>query len=136
MRDFIFYIRDEKGFPIACVAAVKGHMNGDKPDAADRVAIGISVHNPKDRYDRALGRGIALGRAKALFDRRPGAVHNLAFWAYDIDLSDLKADGAKATICANILEVMTDGHAVLPARVVKAVSDTVDNAIKAIKIDV
>ena len=49
------YIRDQKNQPIGCMVAVlyeDGH-----------ITIGVSLHNPKDKWDRSLARQIAIGRA-------------------------------------------------------------------------
>lgn len=49
------YIRDQKNQPIGCMVAVQ-HDDG-------HITIGVSLHNPKDKWDRSLARQIAIGRA-------------------------------------------------------------------------
>lgn len=49
------YIRDQKNQPIGCMVAVL-YDNG-------HITIGVSLHNPKDKWDRSLARQIAIGRA-------------------------------------------------------------------------
>lgn len=50
----VFYIRDSNKFPVACVAYTQV--------TADEVAYGLSIHNPKDSFNKVLGRSIAIGR--------------------------------------------------------------------------
>lgn len=50
------YIRDKNRNPIGCIVAIC-------KDGESNVSYGISLHNPKDEYDRSLGRQIAIGRA-------------------------------------------------------------------------
>lgn len=48
-----FYLRDRKGFPRVCVARTLVN---------NTVVFGYSVHNPNDRFNRALAREIAANR--------------------------------------------------------------------------
>lgn len=50
-----FYLRDNRQQPVACVAVA---FDKDLKQAA----YGISVLNPKDRFDRNVARDIAVGR--------------------------------------------------------------------------
>lgn len=52
----IFYIRDNKGQPVACLAY------RDSDDGL--VRYGLSTLHPNDRFDRSLARKIALGRLR------------------------------------------------------------------------
>lgn len=45
------YIRNENREPIGCVVAI------------DRDCIGVSLLNPKDRFNREVARNLAAGRA-------------------------------------------------------------------------
>jgi hypothetical protein len=49
------YIRNQKNEPIGCMVAVQQEDG--------RITIGVSLHNPKDKWDRSLARQIAIGRA-------------------------------------------------------------------------
>ena len=53
----VFYLRNEKGFPIATVATALSATEGNVG-----VYYGITSWNPKDVFDKALSREIALGR--------------------------------------------------------------------------
>lgn len=53
----IIYIRNESGFPVACLAYSRV--------APNRLEFGLSCHNPCDKFDRKLARAIAEGRFKA-----------------------------------------------------------------------
>lgn len=51
-----FFLRDEKRFPIACVASdVVGLLK-------KKVAFAYSIYNPKDTFDKGLAKEVALGR--------------------------------------------------------------------------
>lgn len=50
--ELIEYVRDDKGRPIGCVAAV------------DKDRLGYSICHTKDRFNKKLGRDIAIERAK------------------------------------------------------------------------
>lgn len=47
------YIRNEKGFPVACLAYTR---------EGDLFKYAVSVHNPKDKFDREMARKVAGGR--------------------------------------------------------------------------
>jgi len=49
------YVRDRRRKPIGCVVAIK-HKDG-------RVILGVSLHNPKDKWDKDLALAIAIGRS-------------------------------------------------------------------------
>jgi len=49
------YVRDSRRNPIGCVVAIK-HEDG-------RIILGVSLHNPKDKWDRDLAVKIAIGRS-------------------------------------------------------------------------
>jgi hypothetical protein len=49
-----FYLRDKRNFPIATVATELSELGG--------VFYGITSWNPKDVFDKALSREIAIGR--------------------------------------------------------------------------
>lgn len=51
----VFYIRDDRGQPVGCVAY--------QPEG-DEVCVGASFLHPNDAWDRALARRIALGRLR------------------------------------------------------------------------
>lgn len=51
----VSYIRDNVGKPVGCIVAVQ-HASGD-------VTLGVSLHNPKDKWNRNLAKEIAIGRA-------------------------------------------------------------------------
>jgi hypothetical protein len=52
-----FYLRDETGFPVACVAS---EIAGDGD--AKHIRFAMSIRNPLDVYDRQRGRSIAEAR--------------------------------------------------------------------------
>lgn len=58
----IFYIRDKKGQPVATLAYKRTDLG--------HVEYGFSVLHPNDRFDRSLGRRIALARLR----QRPNVV--------------------------------------------------------------
>lgn len=47
------YIRNEKGFPVACLAYTR---------EGDQFKYAVSVHNPKDKFNREMARKVAGGR--------------------------------------------------------------------------
>jgi hypothetical protein len=49
------YLRNEKCFPVACMAYRYDRSTG-------HFVYGLSVHNPLDKFERATSRKIALGR--------------------------------------------------------------------------
>lgn len=49
----IFYLRDSKRFPVACIAS---KLEGNK------LKYALSTHNPRDPYDKAMARNIAETR--------------------------------------------------------------------------
>jgi len=51
-----YFIRDEKSFPVACIASTI--------DTTDRVCYALSIYNPKDEFDRARARDIAANRLR------------------------------------------------------------------------
>lgn len=53
--------RRVRGFPLACVAYTV--LGPGSAEHTVKVRIGVSVWNPKDKYDRALGVQVAVGRA-------------------------------------------------------------------------
>jgi hypothetical protein len=55
----IFYLRDETGFPIATVAT---DLLMTLEGVAVGVVYGIAIWNPKDKFNKALSREIAIGR--------------------------------------------------------------------------
>lgn len=55
-----FYLRDEKNFPIGCIA-----MDLD----FGTISYGLSVLNPVDKFNRRLAKTIATGRMK--FNEKP-----------------------------------------------------------------
>jgi hypothetical protein len=65
--ELIKYVRDRKGRPFACVAAV------------DRDKVGYSICHTKDNFDKSFGRRVAIERAKkfprnsfeSLFEENP-----------------------------------------------------------------
>lgn len=59
MQTRVFYLRDANKFPVACVASrVVDSENLKTPI----IRYAISIHNPKDTFDRKRGREIAIGR--------------------------------------------------------------------------
>jgi len=50
----IFYLRNESGRAIACVA-----WDGKR---AERIIFAVSTHNPIDPYNKEVGRSLAVGR--------------------------------------------------------------------------
>lgn len=64
---FYRYLRDDLNRPIGCVAAiVYPHPR------LTNVVFGVSLWNPADRWDRKLGRKIAIGRARSKTRGRQG----------------------------------------------------------------
>jgi hypothetical protein len=57
----VFYVRNDKGLPLACVAySVKNHND-------DVLIIGVAHslwHRSKDKFDRELARSVASGRLR------------------------------------------------------------------------
>jgi hypothetical protein len=51
----IFYLRDERKFPVACVAS-------ELLDGGKTVRFAVATHNPADRFDRVRAREVAAGR--------------------------------------------------------------------------
>lgn len=47
----VFYVRDERGAPMACVAFNKG-------------CVAAAILHPNDKFDRKMARKIALGRLR------------------------------------------------------------------------
>lgn len=127
VREVTFYIRDANKFPLACVIVVPVEQIEHK-DNAVTFAVGISVHNPNDRFDAALGRRIAAGRADALVRRRDG---------FRSDKSFLTAPVARATatdrplLINAIKEAMfhnaADGRPSLPQRIVRRIKLDLDS---------
>jgi hypothetical protein len=61
-----FYLRSATGFPVACIASAiwrNGNLTDGpiEPDSC-MVAFAMSVHNPRDPFDRDLARRIACAR--------------------------------------------------------------------------
>ncbi len=59
-----FFVRDEKRFPVACVAYQEA-VQSDPFDTSEKVNVihyAFSVHNPADLYDRKRARHIAEQR--------------------------------------------------------------------------
>jgi hypothetical protein len=66
-----FYLRDKDKFPVACVASITNNT--------DRVQFALSIHNPRDIFDKTRAKEIALDRLRmgkttgeVEFDPRPG----------------------------------------------------------------
>jgi hypothetical protein len=57
MSNRVMYLRDAKGLPVGCVA-----IRVSRGNRLSLVDYQISVLNPKDKFDRAVARDIALGR--------------------------------------------------------------------------
>jgi len=55
------YVRDSKGFPIAC-ACILRHQ--------DSTFVGMSIYRPGDKFDKSLARKVACGRAQAMAEGR------------------------------------------------------------------
>src|SRR5277367_588359 len=66
MSHRVMYLRDAKGLPVGCVA-----IRVSRGNRLSLIEYQISVLNPKDKFDRAVAREIALGR----LDKRPLEVH-------------------------------------------------------------
>lgn len=115
MRNYYFYIRDSRGFPVACVAAVNV--------SNDRAALGISVFNPSDKYDRVLGRKIALGRAQALINRHPDSTDDLSHWVTGVNF---KSDSYNKHICNLLQRLENDKVIMLPTRVSRVLKYNID----------
>jgi hypothetical protein len=62
----VMYVRDEKRFPMACIAY--SVQDGDCDWA--NVFVGLSIFNPHDKFDKKLGRQRALGRMNAKLEGR------------------------------------------------------------------
>ncbi len=116
-----FYVRDAKGFPVAFVALASVAEDGVSAvvdgDGEGWYAVGISVHNPSDRFNRNMARQIAIGRAKSLVskpnrERERGPV--MAIWG--------EFDGIPtvAAVSTYIRLRAEEGVLDLPTRVVKA----------------
>ncbi len=50
-----FWLRDEKNRPVACIASEKDGMT---------VRLALAIHNPKDKFDKKMGRAVALARLR------------------------------------------------------------------------
>lgn len=115
-----FYVRDAKGFPVAFVALESGDEDGamvTDNDGEGWYAVGISVHNPSDRFNRNMARQIAIGRAKSLVskpnrERERGPV--MAIWGEFEEIPTV------ATVSTYIRRWAEEGMLNLPTRVVKA----------------
>lgn len=107
----VVYLRDERKFPIAAIALTRRR---EDPDA---VAVGVSIWNPKDAFNKALGRKIAVGRSQTLIGGRPTNYDNLAF--YVIGRDDLTVHGLVSAIYEVCLET---GVEPFPRRVMKALA--------------
>lgn len=51
----IMYLRSEIGHPVGCLAIQLNRHDG-------QISYGLSVLNPRDRFNRAVARQLALGR--------------------------------------------------------------------------
>jgi hypothetical protein len=120
-RTVQFYIRDAKGFPIACV-----HVEPVGRDQ-EHLAVGFSVHNPIDRFDRKLGRDIATGRSKALASKprnvNSGSGPRAAFWM-DAPIDSTRNPSLKLLVARQMCDDALDGFVDVPARVLKALKHT------------
>ena len=117
-RSFQFYIRNDKGFPIACVAVEPG-----LEDNEGWYALGISVHNPVDRFNRSMARNIACGRAKTLVNQ-PNRAHtrepNMSAWC---ELDEGPTPNPTVASVARTLRLFNEEGVIdLPTRVVKALA--------------
>lgn len=81
----IFFLRDAQRFPVACVAS---ELMGET------VFYAVSTHNPKDKFDRAFARKVALERLAMVGDhvRGPKVVDAVPM-----------EKGVKRAICMDIL---------------------------------
>lgn len=57
MSHRFFYLRDSNKFPVACVVSTKNVQN--------QVQFALSIHNPRDVFDRIRAKEIALERLRA-----------------------------------------------------------------------
>lgn len=74
-----FYLRDDKDFPVACVASeLDEYPNGEK------INFALAIHNPLDNYDRLRARNTALER---LSKKRPVSRENMS----DMEFAQAKA---------------------------------------------
>lgn len=110
-NSIVFYVRNDNGFPLACVSAIKSASGG--------VNIGISVHNPRDKFDRHLARRIATGRAEAL-GRHDDPARNNAVWYCEME--DLSGEDVFEQIKYYLTRCCEDGTLSLPQRVRKALA--------------
>lgn len=102
----IKYIRDDKGFPIATLAV--------RDDTSTASAVGISVWNRNDPFDKSLGRRVAIGRANML---KVGEFKEKAFWIHTSPSAETEDRFRLAMECCVVL----NGPERLPTRVVRAI---------------
>lgn len=73
----VTHLRDFSGKPIATIAAFRS-----REEPRD-VAIGLSIWNRKDEYNRRLGTKIAIGRAESMSTRNCVGCSNRKLWITD-----------------------------------------------------
>lgn len=60
----VFFMRNEYRAPVVCVAVI---LNQPKPEAS-KALFTVAVHNPRDPFDKALARHIAIERLRKYTD--------------------------------------------------------------------
>ena len=95
------YLRDSKKAPQACIAVLYSPKN-------KRVAYGLSVLNPQDRFNRKVARELAAGRL-ALYGNE-----------YHLDLSEAPEINCHVITRSILIDLLTWEHDQLPGRARKA----------------
>lgn len=95
------YIRNEKGFPVACLAYTR-------EDGLFKYAV--SVHNPKDKFDREMARKVAGGRL----------LKNESSSCMGIPLEDEFKDWSTKDCIQFVMEQFADEDYMFPTRLQKA----------------
>lgn len=93
------YLRDTKRQPVACLAILYSAKN-------KKVAYGLSVLNPQDRFNRKVARELAAGR--------------LALYGNYLDLSEVPEINCHVITRRILTDLLTWEHEELPGRARKA----------------
>ena len=93
------YLRDNKKAPQACVAVLYSAKN-------KKVAYGLSVLNPQDRFNRKVARELAAGR--------------LALYGNYLDLSEVPEINCHVITRRILTDLLTWEHEELPGRARKS----------------
>lgn len=97
----IMYLRDKKDQPVGCVVYRRIPVNADQTQ--HHLEYEVSVRNPLDRFNKKMGREIALGRLNT--HPRETRIHS-------------NSTGKEAVFA--VLDQIANTPSLLPARAIKA----------------